>query len=89
VEFDDHVHWVGRDAKGRLTYDNYIMANKFKDAGGDPEHPTAADLARMHKVTGEANVVKVFDMPRIWDLIVWVKPNPNGAFAYKNPLVKP
>jgi hypothetical protein len=89
VEFDDHVHWVGRDAKGRLTYDNYIMANKFKDAGGDPEHPTAADLARMHKVTGEANVVKVFDMPRIWDLIVWVKPNPNGAFADKNPLVKP
>ena len=89
VEFDDHVHWVGRNANGQLTYDNYIMADKFKASGGDPAHPTAADLERMHKVTSASNVVSVFDMPRIWDLIVWVKPNPNGAFAEKNPLVKP
>lgn len=88
VEFDDHIHWVGRDAKGNLTYDNYIMATKFMAAGGDPAHPTAADLVRAQKVTRAANVVTVFDMPRIWDLIVWVKPNPLGAFAEKNPLVK-
>jgi hypothetical protein len=42
----------------------------------------------MHKADSESDVVTVFDMPRIWDLIVWVKPNPNGAFAEKNPLVK-
>lgn len=88
VEFDDHVHWVGRDANGNLTYDNYVMADKFKAAGGDPAHPTSADLVRMHKAAKGADVVAVFDMPRIWDLIVWVKPNPNGAFAEKNPLVK-
>lgn len=88
VEFDDHVHWVGRDAKGNLTYDNYMMADKFKAAGGDPAHPTPADLVRAQKVTDAAQVVTVFDMPRIWDLIVWVKPNPSGAFAEKNPLVK-
>jgi hypothetical protein len=88
-EFDDHVHWVGRDAKGNATYDNYVMAPKFKAAGGDPAHPSAADLVRMHKVEKTSDVVAVFDMPRIWDLIVWVKPNPNGAFAEKNPLVKP
>jgi hypothetical protein len=88
VEFDDHVHWVGRNASGQLTYDNYVMAGKFKAAGGDPAHPTAADLVRMHKADSESDVVTVFDMPRIWDLIVWVKPNPNGAFAEKNPLVK-
>jgi hypothetical protein len=88
-EFDDHVHWVGIDAHGKPTYDNYIMADKFKAAGGDPAHPTAADLVRMHKAAKESDVATVFDMPRIWDLIVWVKPNPNGAFAYKNPLVKP
>jgi hypothetical protein len=88
VEFDDHVHWVGRDANGKLTYDNYVMAGKFKAAGGDPAHPTAADLVRMHKAAKESDVVTVFDMPRIWDLIVWVKPNPSGAFAEKNPLVK-
>lgn len=88
VEFDDHIHWVGRNAKGQLTYDNYVMAKKFKAAGGDPAHPTAADLVKMNKADSAANVVTVFDMPRIWDLIVWVKPNPNGAFAEKNPLVK-
>lgn len=89
VEFDDHVHWVGRDRSGKLTYDNYVMAPDFKAAGGDPAHPTAADLVRMHKASNASDVVTVFDMPRIWDLIVWVKPNPNGAFAGKNPLVKP
>jgi hypothetical protein len=88
VEFDDHVHWVGRDPNGQPTYDNYVMANRFRAAGGDPAHPTAADLVRLHKVTDASGVVTVFDMPRIWDLIVWVKPNPDGAFAYKNPLVK-
>lgn len=89
VEFDDHVHWVGRDAGGQPTYDNYVMADKFKAAGGDPAHPTAADLVRMHKAAKETDVASVFDMPRIWDLIVWVRPNPSGAFAEKNPLVKP
>jgi hypothetical protein len=88
VEFDDHVHWVGRAANGNLTYDNYVMADKFKAAGGDPAHPTAADLVRMNKAAKASDVATVFDMPRIWDLIVWVKPNPNGAFAEKNPLVK-
>ena len=28
-----------------------------------------------------ATVKRVFLFPSIWDLIVWVKPNPNGAFA--------
>jgi hypothetical protein len=88
-QFDDHVHWVGRDMKGQPTYDNYVMAPAFKKAGGDPAHPTAADLVRMGKASNASNVATVFDMPRIWDLIVWVKPNPNGAFAGKNPLVKP
>jgi hypothetical protein len=89
VEFDDHVHWVGREANGNLTYDNYVMADKFIAAGGNPEHPTPNDLVRMHKVADASGVVTVFDMPRIWDLIVWVKPNPNGAFAEKNPTVTP
>jgi hypothetical protein len=36
-----------------------------------------------------AQVKRVFLFPSIWDLIVWIKPNPNGAFADKNPLVTP
>lgn len=89
VEFDDHIHWIGRGANGQLTYDHYIMAPQFTKAGGDLAHPTAADVVRMHKAAAVSEVVRVFDMPRIWDLIVWVKPNANGAFAEKNPAVKP
>jgi hypothetical protein len=87
--FDDHIHYVTKDATGKREYDKYNMADKFKAAGGNPQKPTAADLVRMGKVKSASNVVKVFDAPKIWDLIVWVKPNPNGAFADKNPTVKP
>jgi hypothetical protein len=31
----------------------------------------------------------VFTFPDIWDLSVWVLPNPKGAFADKNPDVIP
>ncbi len=87
--FDDHVHYVAKGADGTLQYDKYVMAPKFKAAGGDPQHPTAAQLVKMGRVKDVSEIVTVFDMPSIWDLIVWVKPNPNGAFAEKNPLVKP
>ncbi len=88
VEFDDHVHWIGRSAStGKTTYDNYVMAGPYKAAGGDPAHPTAQQLVKMGKVKDTSQVTQVFDMPSIWDLIVWVKPNPNGAFAEKNPNV--
>jgi hypothetical protein len=87
--FDDHVHWVAKDANGKLTYDHYVMAPRYRNGGGDPQHPTAEQLAKMGRVASASQVVTVFDMPSIWDLIVWVKPNPNGAFAEKNPTVKP
>ncbi len=88
-EFDDHVHYVLQDASGAKTYDHYIMAEKYKAGGGDPAHPMAADLVKMGKAKDTKEVATVFDMPHIWDMIVWVKPNPSGAFAEKNPSVKP
>ena len=89
-QFDAHVHYVTVDpATGKLSYDHYIMADKFKAAGFDPAHPTVADLVKMGKVKSTADVAKVFEFPAVWDLIVWIKPNPSGAFAYKNPTVKP
>lgn len=88
VEFDDHVHWIGRTAStGKMTYDNYVMADPYRAAGGDPAHPTAEQLVKMGKVKDASEVAQVFDMPAIWDLIVWVKSNPKGAFAEKNPNV--
>ena len=88
-EFDAHVHWVGTDQSGKATYDNYVMAPDFIRGGGDPAHPTAAMLVKMGKAQSVASVKKVFAFPSSWDLVVWVKPNPAGAFAWKNPLVKP
>lgn len=89
-EFNAHVHWIGTDPKtGKPTYDNYVMAPDFIKGGGDPAHPTPAMLVKMGKAKTDASVRKVFAFPSSWDLVVWVKDNPSGAFAWKNPLVKP
>jgi len=89
-EFDDHIHYVAKDAKtGKLIYDKYVLIPKFVGAGGDPKHPQAATLVKMHLVPATSDVATIFDFPSVWDLIVWVTPNPLGAFAEKNPLVKP
>jgi hypothetical protein len=87
--FDDHVHYVLKEQNGGSQYDKYVMADKFRAAGGDPQHPTADQLVKMGRAKNTSQIAAVFDMPSIWDLIVWVKPNPNGAFAEKNPQVKP
>jgi hypothetical protein len=88
VEFDGHIHWVSRDASGANKYDQWMPDDKFTAAGGNVNDPTAANLVAMHKVKSASDVVTVFHFPSIWDLIVWVKPNPNGAFADKNPNVQ-
>ncbi len=90
VEFDGHIHWVTKDpGTGQFAYDQWAWDKAFATAGGDPEHPNAATLVAMKKVAAADRVVTIFHFPAIWDLIVWVKPNPSGAFAWKNPLVKP
>ncbi len=83
------MHYVLKGADGTLTYDKWVTAPKYRAAGGDPAHPSAALLVAMGRAASVSQIATVFDMPSIWDLIVWVKPNPNGAFAEKNPLVKP
>jgi hypothetical protein len=89
-EFDDHIHWVTKNpTTGKMTYDNYAEAKAWLKAGGDLKHPSAETLVKMGKVKSASEVTTIFDFPTLWDLIVWVKPNPNGAFAEKNPLVKP
>ena len=90
AEFDAHIHYVVLDpATKKHTYDQYVMLDKWKAAGGDPAHPSATTLVAMKRVPAAADVPTIFLFPNIWDLIVWVKPNPSGAFADKNPNVKP
>lgn len=89
-EFDGHIHWVARDAKtGKLTYDHYVYDNDFTKAGGNLNDPSAVTLVKMKQAPDAKDVTTIFHFPTLWDLIVWVKPNPNGAFAGKNPNVKP
>lgn len=87
--FDEHVHYVYRDAHGAVVYGHAVRATAFTAAGGSLADPQPETLVKMGRVSSASQVVHVFDFPNIWDLVVWVKPNPNGAFADKNPLVHP
>lgn len=84
-----HVHWILKDPKtGMLSY-GATSGKKFVAAGGVLASPTAATVVKLGKAKDAADVVSVFVFPALWDLQVWVKPNPNGAFAEMNPNVKP
>jgi hypothetical protein len=83
-----HVHYILVDASGKETY-GATSAAKFTAAGGSLADPAAAPLVKMGIAKNAAQVKKVFTFPAEWDLIVWVMQNPDGAFAEKNPLVKP
>jgi len=66
-----------------------MEAPAFIKACGDLKHPSSQTLVKLRKVKSASDVETIFDFPSVWDLIVWVKPNPKGAFALKNPFVKP
>ncbi len=66
-----------------------LKAEKFSDAGGTVDNPQPETLVKWAIAKNVAEVKRVFLFPSLWDLIVWIKPNPNGAFADKNPLVTP
>lgn len=88
VSFREHVHYVLVGPNGTETY-GATSATKFSTAGGNVDNPQPETLVKMGVVKNVASVKKVFLLPSLWDLIVWVKSNPNGAFADKNPLVTP
>ncbi|MEO6913664.1 MAG: hypothetical protein ABI182_06550 [Candidatus Baltobacteraceae bacterium] len=87
-DFSAHIHYVLKDASGKVTY-GATSVKKYTAAGGNADSPTAAPLVQLGKAKNAAEVQTVFLFPKLWDLIVWVKPNPDGAFADKNPLVHP
>ena len=88
-DFGQHVHYVYTDDMGMTVYGKATSAKKFTAAGGDLKNPTAQTLVKMKLVKSASQIKHVFLMPNMWDLIVWVLPNPNGAFADKNPNVTP
>lgn len=86
--FGAHLHYVLTLPDGKEKYGAMRNA-KFTAAGGDLDSPQAATLVKLGVATDAASVKHVFDFPAIWDVTVWVLENPDGAFADKNPLVKP
>jgi hypothetical protein len=84
-----HIHYVVRNPDGSLTYSRAVGAKKYAATGLDPLHPTAAGLVKVGAVDAANHVATVFLFPTIWDVTVWVLPNPAGPFADANPNVKP
>ena len=91
--FTAHVHYVTKSADGTMKYEQAVGVKKYDAANGpgSSEKPTAEGLvkAEAKNVKTASDVAYVFLFPAVWNVSVWVVPNPKGAFAEKNPNVKP
>ena len=84
-----HVHYVTCDkTSAKCVYGKAVGAKKYATVG-DVEHPTADGLVKVGAVKDPASVSAVFLYPALYDVSVWVVPNPLGQFAEKNPAVTP
>jgi hypothetical protein len=83
-----HVHFAVKQADGSMMYGGYgaKTAAKF---GVTMDNPTAADVVKIGKAKVSSDVAFAFQYPAIWDLQVWLVPNPLGPFAEHNPNVIP
>jgi hypothetical protein len=86
--FGRHEHYGLAGPKGETIF-GATSAKKLAAAGGDPAKPTPENLVALGIAKKPGDVRFVFEFPTIWDLSVWVIPNPSGAFADKNPAVTP
>jgi len=86
-EFGAHVHYGLIGPGGAITY-GATGGKVQQPAPVSIEHPTAAQLAAGGIAKSPKDVKFVFEFPHIWDIEVWILPNPNGAFAEFNPHVK-
>ncbi len=85
-----HIHYVTCAPGGACVYGKSVTVKRYaKFNGGEWRHPTAAGLVKAGAVKDAASVHNVFLYQAIWDVSVWVVPNPLGQFAEKNPAVKP
>jgi hypothetical protein len=88
TRFGLHDHYGLAGPNGTTIY-GATSAKKVASVGGNPTAPTATNLVALGIAKAPSDVRFVFAFPNIWDLSLWVIPNANGAFADKNPAVKP
>ena len=87
--YESHVHYTYKDATGAIVYGHAVHTPKYVAAGGNLADPQALPLTTITPVKDAASITHVFAFPDMWDVELWVVPNPLGAFAAKNPLVHP
>ncbi len=85
--FGAHVHYGLVGPSGTIY--GATGAKAMAKAGASIEHPTPAALVAAGIAKKENDVRFVFAFPAIWDVSLWLVPNSDGAFADKNPDVKP
>ena len=96
--FRAHIHFGVKSGNG-VQYGG-AGAKSVALVKGSITSPTAQDVVNLGKTdrwkllkipapASAADVAYVFPFPAIWDLEVWLVPNPLGAFADLNPNVKP
>jgi hypothetical protein len=96
VHRNPHMHWGFTAADGSLKL-GAMPVQKFTDAGGVPNESDGALPANKAALVKAGipgldrpdQVKFVFLHPAMWDLIAWVLPNPDGAWADANPNVTP
>jgi len=93
-----HVHFAVRTASG-LFYAG-VGDKTMAKVNGSVANPTATDAYKVTQLNrwktlkrpvaqSAKDIAFVFPFPAIWDLQVWLVPNPLGAFAEHNPNVTP
>jgi len=82
-----HAHFGVKTASG-VTYGGFGPKSATR-IGASLANPTPADVVKLGKAKSVDDVAFTFAYPAIWDLQVWLVPNPLGAFAEHNPNVIP
>ncbi len=86
------TRWTQIDAHMHFAYklpDGTIKRRGAATLPNEATDPTAAQLKSAKLLPANATLLWAHYHPKTWDLGFWLVPNPNGAFADLNPLVKP
>lgn len=80
---NEHIHFNYRTGEGLLRMG---MSHPRPNLRHNPI--TAPELRADRLLPANSQLVWAYDHPASWDLGFWLVPNPNGAFASRNPLVQ-
>ncbi|MBC5810561.1 MAG: hypothetical protein GIW95_06880 [Candidatus Eremiobacteraeota bacterium] len=89
VKIGDHVHFGLVGPNGTTVFGGAALRRFAAQGVTATSRVTPDDLVAAGLAKRAEDVRFVFQFPAIWDLQMWTTPNRNGAFAEKNPDVKP